>query len=89
MTVYAIIHCDLSTSKSQLYLSFSYPSYGLQVDKSIHLKKRKSVHCNIFGNMSPKNVYIFLINLNKPSKSDEFYQETSIDLNLNDKEVYL
>lgn len=89
MTVYAIIHCDLSTSKSQLYLSFSYPSYGLQVDKSIHLKKRKSVHCNIFGNMSPKNVYIFLINLNKPSKSDEFYQETSIDLNLNDKEVDL
>lgn len=89
MTVYAIIHCDLSTSKSQLYLSFSYPSYGLQVDKSIHLKKRKSVRCNIFGNMSPKNVYIFLINLNKPSKSDEFYQETSIDLNLNDKEVYL
>lgn len=89
MTVYAIIHCDLSTSKSQLYLSFSYLSYGLQVDKSIHLKKRKSVRCNIFGNMSPKNVYIFLINLNKPSKSDEFYQETSIDLNLNDKEVDL
>lgn len=89
MTVYAIIHCDLSTSKSQLYLSFSYLSYGLQVDKSIHLKKRKSAQCNIFGNMSPKNVYIFLINLNKPSKSDEFYQETSIDLNLNDKEVDL
>lgn len=39
--------------------------------------------------MSAKNVYIFLINLNKPSKSDEFYQETSIDLNLNDKEVDL
>lgn len=39
--------------------------------------------------MSPKNVYIFLINLKKPSKSDEFYQETSIDLNLNDKEVDL
>lgn len=39
--------------------------------------------------MSAKNVYIFLINLNKPSKYDEFYQETSIDLNLNDKEVDL
>lgn len=39
--------------------------------------------------MSAKNVYIFLINLNKRSKSDEFYQETSIDLNLNDKEVDL
>lgn len=56
---------------------------------SIHLKKRKSVQCNILWNMSAKNVYIFLINLNKPSKSDEFYQETSIDLNLNDKEVDL
>lgn len=52
-------------------------------------EKRKSVQCNILWNMSAKNVYIFLINLNKPSKSDEFYQETSIDLNSNDKEVDL